>query len=146
VAKFAPGTASTDVYYAIVDEFDYLYIRNYKKCDLKRVSLSHCYPVCFKMIEFGNVDLSEDSYLFNQVKKGAKGTYLVSIGTKEGKVLVYKFGQISQDKMFNTKSGVSFGGITAIDITSRGTDMVALTESGEIIQYDLLKKLNEENP
>ena len=98
------------------------------------------------MIEFGNVDLSEDSYLFNQVKKGAKGTYLVSIGTKEGKVLVYKFGQISQDKMFSTKHGVSFGGITAVDITSRGTDMVALTESGEIIQYDMLKKLNEENP
>ena len=131
------------MYYAIVDEFDYLYIRNYKKCEiLKRVSLNHCYPTCFKMIEFRNVDLNEESQ--HLVKKGAKGTYLTAIGTKEGKVLVYKFGQISNDKMFTTKSGVAFGGISAIDITFRGTDMVTLSESGEIIQYDLLKKLNEE--
>jgi hypothetical protein len=46
--------------------------------------------------------------------------------------------------MFTSKSGVAFGGISAVDVTFRATDMVALTESGEIIQYDLLKKLNEE--
>jgi hypothetical protein len=126
-----------------VDEFDYLYIRNYKKCEiLKRVNLHQLHPTCFKMIEFGNIDLSEESS-HSQYKKG-KGTYLVSIGTKEGKVLVYRIGQLSQEKILVTKGGIAFGGISAIDITSRGQDMVAITESGEIIQYDLLKRLNDD--
>lgn len=76
------------------------------------------HPTCFKMIEFGQIDLSDESS-HNQYKKG-KGTYLVSIGTKEGKVLVYRIGQLSQEKILSTKGGVAFGGISAIDITSRG--------------------------
>ena len=74
----------------------------------------------------------------------SKGNFMAAIGTKEGKVVVYRIGPLSHNKMLQTKSGVAFGGISALDISAKGHDMVAISESGEIIQFDLLKKLNEE--
>jgi hypothetical protein len=46
--------------------------------------------------------------------------------------------------LLQTKSGLAFGGIAALDVSAKGKDLIALSDSGEIIMYDLLKKLNEE--
>ena len=74
----------------------------------------------------------------------SKGNFMLTIGTKEGKVLVYRIGTASHNKLFQSKAGLSFGAITSIDITQNASDIVVGTESGEMIQYELLKKLNEE--
>jgi hypothetical protein len=43
-----------------------------------------------------------------------------------------------------TKPGLAFGGISSIDVSAGAQELIAATDSGEIIQFDLLKKLNEE--
>ena len=74
----------------------------------------------------------------------SKGNFLVSLGTKEGKVLCYRIGTASHNKLLQTKAGISFGAITAIDVSPNGSDLVAASESGEMFTYELLKKLNDE--
>lgn len=100
------------------------------------------FPTCIKLIEFSKLKLDEDSALKEMPR--SKGTFLVSIGTKEGKVLVYRIGQVSHNKLLQTKAGVSFGEISDVDMSPTGQLMIASTETGEILLYDLLKKLNEE--
>ena len=72
---------------------------------------------------------------------------MLSIGTKQGKIVIYRVGPTQQqkvDKLLQTKPSNAFGGIASIDVSAGGNDLIAISESGEIIQYDLLKKLNEE--
>jgi hypothetical protein len=88
---------------------------------------------------------NEDSKHFN--KFTSKPTFLMCIGTAEGKILIQKYGgqtSTSSTKLYKSKGGIAYGGISAIDVTPTGTDIVAATESGEMIQFDLLKKLNDE--
>jgi hypothetical protein len=56
--------------------------------------------------------------------------------------LLYRLGN-QCSKLYNSKEGVSFGGISALDINANGSMMIAASETGEIIIYDLLTKLNE---
>jgi len=72
---------------------------------------------------------------------------MVSVGTKQGKIIIYRIGPTQQqkvDKLLVTKPGLSFGGISSLDISAGAQDLIAMSDSGEIIQFDLLKKLNEE--
>ena len=66
-------------------------MRNYKESTItKKINLmSTNFPTCLDMIQFKNVELDEDSPL----KKSQKDL-LVSIGTKNGKVLVYRIGDV----------------------------------------------------
>lgn len=132
----------TDQYFCYVDALQYIFIRNYVRSEIiKRISLS-LFPTCLTMIDFGRIKLDEESGLKDM--PSGKGNFLVGIGTKEGKTLVYRIGQASFNKLLQTKNGISYGGITALDVSSNGDQLIAATEAGEIIQYDLLKKLNEE--
>jgi hypothetical protein len=74
------------------------------------------FPTCLSIINFSSLSSTLDES--SLAKKGGKNKsdFLVSIGTREGRVAVYRFGQISHNKMLQTKNGVSFGGITDIDI------------------------------
>lgn len=79
--------------------------------------------------------------------KQAKGTFMLTVGSSKGKILIYRVGPTQSqnyDKLLQTKSGMAFGGISALDVSAKGKELIALTDSGEIIIYDLLKKLNEE--
>lgn len=63
------------------------------------------------------------------------------IGTKEGKVVAYKISSTTNKKLIESRGGVSFGSITALDCTPNGDTVVASSESGEILTFDLLEKL-----
>lgn len=120
-------------------------VRNYvSKTIIKRIGLQN-FPTCMKIVDATKIKISnEDSKHFN---KFGKGTFLLAIGTSEGKVLIQKYGgqtSTSSTKLFKSKGGIAYGGISAIDVTPNGADIVAATQSGEILQFDLLKKLNDE--
>lgn len=74
-----------------------------------------------------------------------KGNFLCAIGTKEGKVMIYRFGPHSDSKLFQTKGGYSFGAISDVDMTPDGQGLIAGSESGEMLQYNLGEKLNADN-
>lgn len=66
------------------------------------------------MLEANKVKLSEDGSIRHKI---GKGDLLAVLGTKEGKVLVYRIGTASNNKLLSSKAGVCFGAITAIDVT-----------------------------
>ena len=79
----------------------------------------------------------------------------MALGTKDGRVVVYRVSAqapYSFNKLYTTKAGLAYGGITAIDIQTSpspelrvdGDLLMAATETGEIHQFELMKKLNEE--
>jgi len=67
----------------------------------------------------------------------------MATGTKEGRIFIHRIG-LSNQLILQTKAGSVFGGISALDVQGNGEYMVAGSETGEIVQYELLKKLNEE--
>jgi len=89
-----------------------------------------------KIVDMTKVSLDEEN-------KSSKGTFLVVLGCKEGKVLCYRVGSVSNQLMLTSKGGVSFGAITSVDVSPNGSDIMAGSEAGEIIHFELLKKLNE---
>ena len=96
-----------------------------------------------KMISFGAVSskLEEDS----KFKRESNSALMITMGTKEGRILVYRVGSVgSATKLFTSKAGVSFGPISAIDVTPSGSDIAAASETGEMFQYDLRKKMNDQ--
>lgn len=63
--------------------------------------------------------LTDDSYLKEQVGASSKGAYLIALGTKDGKVLVYRVSTQTPytfTKMLESKAGNAYGGITSLDI------------------------------
>lgn len=74
--------------------------------------------------------------------KGGQQT-LLAVGTKESRVLVFKVDTMGYQKLLQTKSGYSFGGITAVDMTQSGEKLIAANETGEVLTFDLLDKINE---
>jgi len=83
--------------------------------------------------------------LLRGVLPTTSGNFLIGIGTKEGRVYVYRYSATVNDsnKLFASKPGTAFGAITALDISQRGDDMLAGTETGEVHQWALLAKINE---
>jgi hypothetical protein len=95
-------------------------------------------------MDFSKIKIDENAAIGD---KQAKGTFMVSIGTKQGKIVIYRIGPTQQqkvDKLLVTKPGLAFGGIASIDVSAGAQELIAVSDSGEIIQFDLLKKLNEE--
>jgi tricorn protease-like protein len=100
------------------------------------------FPTCMKMVDMQKLKVDEESALKDMPI--SKGNFLVCLGTTEGKVLVYRIGSASHNRLLATKGGVSFGAITDIDVTNNGAELVAANQTGEMFTYDLLKKLNDE--
>ena len=120
----------------------YIFIRNFARSEIvKRISLS-MFPTCMKMVDMQKLKVDEESALKDMPI--SKGNFLVCLGTTEGKVLVYRIGSASHNRLLATKGGVSFGAITDIDVTNNGAELVAANQTGEMFTYDLLKKLNDE--
>ena len=125
----------TDQYFAWVDSLQYIFMRNYKTSTItKRISLSH-FPTCLSIAQFKNVNLEEEAALY-QGNKG-KNDLLVTIGTSIGKVLVYRVGEVSSSKLYQSKNGIAYGAISAISVERSGEHLFAASESGEIMTYSL---------
>ena len=92
--------------------------------------------------EFSKILISDESSLKEIIGNNMRGSYLAALGTKEGKVVIYRLG-VQNTRLYQSKAGVAFGSVTAVDVAGNGSVLVAATESGEMIVYDLLAKLNE---
>lgn len=99
-AKFAPGYKESDWYFCFVDALQYIFIRNYKRSEIvKRIPLEH-FPTCISIVDFTKIKIEDDASMRDggeSISRGNKmpvnkGNHLVSIGTKEGKVLIYRIG------------------------------------------------------
>ena len=66
------------------------------------------------------------------------------VGTREGKVLFVKVSSTGYEKLSETKGGVAFGAITAIDVSVEQDKVVAANQSGEILSIDILTNIHEE--
>jgi hypothetical protein len=67
---------------------------------------------------------------------------LACLGTKEGKVLVFKISSNGSEKVLESKGGLSYGAISGIDVTSSADKIIASSVSGEILTFDLLDNLS----
>ena len=131
----------TDQYFAWVDSLPYIFMRNYKDSVItKKINLqSSNYPTCLNMTMMKNIELEDPD---NAVLKKGKNDILVSIGTRNGKILVYRVSDVSSSKLYASKSGIAYGAITALSIDKTGEHLVAASESGEIMTYKIKEKLN----
>lgn len=82
---FAPGASGADLYICYVSGLQYLFVRNYiNKQIVRRVALMH-FPSTLQVVDFNKVA----NELKLKMQSGGLQA-LVSIGTKEGRVLIYK--------------------------------------------------------
>lgn len=132
-ARFSPARSSVDLYFSTVSALQYVYVRNYiQGAIVKRVSLLH-FPTCFEVAEFNELFEGDDNLGGEQV--------LAIIGTKEGKVLSYKISSSGNQKLAETRGGLCYGGITALDISTAIDKLVAATESGELFTADIVANI-----
>ena len=66
---------------------------------------------------------------------------LALVGTKEGKVLTYKISSAGGQKLAETRAGLSYGGISALDVSTAIDKFVAATDSGEIFTADIVANI-----
>jgi hypothetical protein len=66
-----------------------VFIRNYKRCEIsKRIPLS-VFPTCINIMDFSKIPIEETAAIGD---KQAKGTFMVTVGSSKGKILVYRVG------------------------------------------------------
>jgi len=139
-ACFAPGSKSVDIYFSYVSALQTLFVRNYDQHHtLLRIGLMH-FPTTMKLIDCSKMYID-----YTGERKPNFYDTLACIGTKEGKVLVYKVGVgLCESKLlFTTKSGCIFGEVAAVSVQESGQQMVASSTTGEIMTFELNKTITE---
>ena len=66
---------------------------------------------------------------------------LVVVGTKEGKVLIYRLDLNEAKLLLKTKSGVIFGAVSALSVQDGGNNLIVGSETGEVLSFQLLQNL-----
>jgi len=98
------------------------------------------FPTCLQLIDYttcaGQLDLAMGI-------KGGGLQALVGVGTREGRVLVYKVDNMDNKIISKTKSGMVYGSVASLSITDNGFTMIVSSESGEIMSYDLKESIKE---
>lgn len=111
-----------DLYYAYVSSLQYIYVRNYSlNAIVKRVSLLH-FPTCMALVDYNSLLVSEEDDevsgeggLHRKTDGGER--VLAAVGTREGKVLLMKVSSNGYQKMAETRGGLSYGSVTAVDVS-----------------------------
>lgn len=132
------GTSSLDHYFAFVPALQFIFIRNYMyNQTVRKVTLEY-FPTCLQFMERAAVT---SLYLDLGVKyeKGQTGM-ICAVGTKCGKVLLYKM-DLSEEKLLaKTKDGVFYGGVTALSVQS--SNFIAANSSGEVALFSIVDGLS----
>ena len=86
-------------------------MRNYiQGAIVKRVSLLH-FPTCFSIIDYNSL------FIEGEEEELGGEQVLALVGTKEGKVIAYKISSSGNTKLAETRGGLSYGSIAALDIS-----------------------------
>lgn len=93
------------------------------------------FPTCVSIVDYNEMYTGDE----NATVGGEQ--VLALIGTKEGKVLSYKISSAGNTKLAETRGGLAYGSISAIDVSTNIDKVVAATESGELFTADLIANL-----
>ena len=132
---------SPDLYFAFVSALQYVFVRNYtQNAIIKRVSLLH-FPTCMTLVNYKELYVSEEG---DEVPMRGGEQVLAVVGTKEGKVLFMKIASNGYQRLAESRGGLAYGAITAIDVSATQDKVLAGTQSGEIFSIDILTNIEEE--
>lgn len=136
-AHFSPSKSSVDLYFSFVSALQYVYVRNYiQNSIVKRVSLMH-FPTCFAVVDFNELYTAVDRD--DETPRSLGGEQVLAlVGTKEGKVLTYNVASSGSTKLAETRGGLSYGAISALDVSATLDRLVAATESGELFTAEIV--------
>ena len=62
---------------------------------------------------------------------------MACVGTKEGLIQLYKIDSTGYKKLGHTRAGLSYGSITGLDVSTTAEKIIASTQTGEILTFDL---------
>ncbi len=97
------------------------------------------FPTCFAVVDYNELYTAVDEDNASSNLGGEQ--VLTLVGTKEGKVLTYKVASSGSTKLAETRGGLAYGGISALDVSTTLDRMVAATESGELFTAELVPYL-----
>lgn len=87
-------------------------MRNYSTNEtVKKISLMH-FPTKLCIMEYNRLANEAGLQLLSRIGIAS----LVAVGTKEGKVLIYRLDSNEAKLLLKTKSGVLYGGVTALSM------------------------------
>ncbi len=128
------GSSHVDLYFCYVSALQYIFVRNYNLNEtVKKISLLH-FPTRLSIMDYNKIAIEADLAPLSKIGIAS----LVAVGTKEGKVLIYKLDNNEAKLLLKTKGGVAYGGITALAIQDNGSNFVVGTQSGEVLSFQLI--------
>lgn len=106
------GSSGVDFYFCYVSALQYIYVRNYNVNEtVKRIPLEH-FPTKIAIMEYNKLAIEAGLQTLSRIGIAS----LVAVGTKEGKVLIYRLDSQKHDLLLKTKSGVVYGKVTALSM------------------------------
>lgn len=125
------GSSHVDHYFCYVSALQYIFVRNYNLNEtVKKISLLH-FPTKLCIMEYNRLANEAGLALLSRIGIAS----LVAVGTKEGKVLIYKLDSTDAKLLLKTKSGVVFGGVTALSMQENGQNFVVGSSTGEVVNF-----------
>ena len=133
------GSSGVDMYFCYVSALQYIFVRNYNTNETRmRVALQH-FPTCLSIMDYNKIANEAGLSLLN--KYGGGLACLAAVGTKEGKVLIYRLDSSEAKLMLKTKSGVMYGAVTSFSMQDNGNSFIVGSSTGEIVSFQLLQNL-----
>ena len=131
------GSSGVDFYFCYVSALQYIFVRNYNmNVTVKKIQLNH-FPSKMCNMEYNRLAIEAGLQTLSRMGIAS----LVAVGTKEGKVLIYRLDNQDCKLLLKTKSGVLFGGVTALSMQDNGDNFIVASSTGEIISFRLLENL-----
>jgi hypothetical protein len=98
------------------------------------------FPTCFSVVDFNELYTAVDHEDEQSSNLGGEQV-LALVGTKEGKLLTYKIASSGSTKLAETRGGLAYGAISALDVSAQLDRVVAATESGELFTADIVPNI-----
>ena len=128
-----------DYYFCYVSALQYIFVRNYNMNEtVRKISLMH-FPTTLINMHYNK--LANEAGLKELSRIGIAS--LVAVGTKEGKVLIYRVDLNESKLLLRTKSGVIYGSVTSMSMQADGENFIVGTSTGEIVSFRLMQELKE---
>ena len=106
------GSSGVDHYFCYVSALQYIFVRNYNLNEtVKKISLMH-FPTKLCLMEYNRLANEAGLQMLSRIGIAS----LVAVGTKEGKVLIYRLDLQEAKLLLRTKSGVIYGGVSALSM------------------------------
>lgn len=150
-AQFLPEKIQSsdhkNLYISMFNHCRFVYIRDFKDHTVIKAIPTTFEPTCMKIMDYSALEFEKDYDQHTGGKKKDSKSVLIVNGTTTGQVYVTKF-SFTTDKGSNkhyqvakSDENVSFGEVTQVDVNKNGKVCVASTQSGEIIEFDLITKV-----